>query len=160
MWDETEAYFHPVTLADIDALVPKLSFGSSALASCLTIPVSRNVAGVNKDDVLDAATVEASPSFRIVKKDVVEGEQRAEQVAEEQALEIDEVGAGTDSSLDKEQDDRASLNGLLCSKKRFILTSERPNKKRKLLGGDAGGTAVGGTTVDTSSVDARACIST
>ncbi|XP_010908665.1 uncharacterized protein [Elaeis guineensis] len=138
VWDQTEAYFRPVTLVDIDALVPKLPLGSGTLDSCLTIPVSGNVTGVNKDDVLDAATVEASPSFRIEKKDVEEEEQRAEQVAEEQALEIDEVGAGADSSPEKEEDDHASLNWLLGSKERFVLTSERPNKKRKLLGGDAG----------------------
>ncbi|XP_026656732.2 uncharacterized protein LOC103696526 isoform X2 [Phoenix dactylifera] len=139
VWDQTEEYFRPVTLADIDALVPKLSFGSVTLDSCLTIPVSGNVAeAVKKDDVLDAATVEASPSFRIEKKEVVVEKQMAEQVAEEQALEVDEVGAGGDPSLEKEEDDRASLNWLLSSKERFVLTSERPNKKRKLLGGDAG----------------------
>ncbi|EHA8586447.1 hypothetical protein COCNU_scaffold000407G000010 [Cocos nucifera] len=139
VWDQTEEYFRPVTLADIDALIPKLPFGSGTLDSCLTIPVTGNVAeGMKKDDILDAATVEASPNFRIEKKDVVEEEQRAEQAAEERAWEVDEVGAGADSSPEKEEDDRPSLNWLLGSKERFVLTSERPNKKRKLLGGDAG----------------------
>ncbi|XP_008776606.1 uncharacterized protein LOC103696693 isoform X2 [Phoenix dactylifera] len=144
VWDQTEEYFRPVTLADIDALVPKLPFGSATLDSCLTIPVSRNVAeGVTRDDVLDAGAVEVSPRLEIEKKEAVEEEQgkemqRAEQAAEEQALDVDEFGASGDTFSEKEEDDHSSLNWLLGSKERFVLTSERPNKKRKLLGGDAG----------------------
>lgn len=37
-----------------------------------------------------------------------------------------------------EEEGESSLNWLLGSKERFVLTSERPNKKRKLLGVDAG----------------------
>ncbi|KAG1366994.1 hypothetical protein COCNU_13G007840 [Cocos nucifera] len=144
VWDQTEEFFRPVTLADIDALVPKLLFGSAALDSCLIIPVSRNVAeGMTRDDVFDAGAVEASPSLGIDKKEVVgedQGEetQSAEQVAEEQVLDGDEFGASGNTFLEKKDDDYSSLNWLLGSKERFVLTSERPNKKRKLLGGDAG----------------------
>lgn len=144
VWDETEEYFRPVTLADIDALVSKLPFGSGTLDSCLTIPISGNAAeGVNKDGDLREAAVDASPSLGIEKNEVVEEEQgeemqRAEQVAEDQALEVVEVGTSGKTLPDKEENDHSSLNWLLGSKERFVLTSERPNKKRKLLGGDAG----------------------
>ncbi|XP_073105520.1 uncharacterized protein [Elaeis guineensis] len=144
VWDQTEEYFRPVTLADIDALVPKLPFGSATLDSCLTIPASGNVAeGMTRDDVLDAGAVEVSPSLGIDKKEVEEEEQgeetqSAEQVAEEQVLDVAEFGASGATFLEKEEDDHSSLNWLLGSKERFVLTSERPNKKRKLLGGDAG----------------------
>ncbi|XP_020089740.1 uncharacterized protein LOC109711216 isoform X3 [Ananas comosus] len=53
-------------------------------------------------------------------------------------MEIDEVGAGSDALPEKEEDESSSFSWLLGAKERFILTSERPNKKRKLLGGDAG----------------------
>jgi hypothetical protein len=38
LWDQFEAYFHLVTLADIEMLRPKLPFGYSKVDSCLLIP--------------------------------------------------------------------------------------------------------------------------
>jgi hypothetical protein len=48
------------------------------------------------------------------------------------AIHLIDPGGGHEQNLD------ASLNWLLGARGRFVLTSERPSKKRKLLGADAG----------------------
>ncbi|XP_062228389.1 uncharacterized protein LOC133926457 isoform X1 [Phragmites australis] len=59
---------------------------------------------------------------------------------EEQPIEIVLDQGRTDSLVlpGCREDTRPSLNWLLGARGRFVLTSERPNKKRKLLGADAG----------------------
>ncbi|XP_062220416.1 uncharacterized protein LOC133919884 [Phragmites australis] len=57
----------------------------------------------------------------------------------ERAFEVYEAGSsGGIVSAQCVEEEGTSLNWLLCAKGRFVLTSERPNKKRKLLGVDAG----------------------
>ncbi|KAK3131904.1 hypothetical protein QOZ80_6AG0513210 [Eleusine coracana subsp. coracana] len=59
---------------------------------------------------------------------------------EEEPVEIMIDQSKTESIVlpDCREDSGSSLNWLLGSRGRFVLTSERPNKKRKLLGADAG----------------------
>ncbi|KAL6861844.1 hypothetical protein ACP4OV_017544 [Aristida adscensionis] len=59
---------------------------------------------------------------------------------EEQPIEIVLDQGKTDSLIlpRRKDDPSSSLNWLLGARGRFVLTSERPNKKRKLLGADAG----------------------
>uniref|UniRef100_A0A0D9WN48 PHD-type domain-containing protein n=1 Tax=Leersia perrieri TaxID=77586 RepID=A0A0D9WN48_9ORYZ len=70
------------------------------------------------------------------------GEQDMQEVVlqEEQPMEIEQDHGSCDAIAlppDRKESD-ASLNWLLGSRDRFVLTSDRPNKKRKLLGADAG----------------------
>ncbi|XP_052158314.1 uncharacterized protein LOC127776038 [Oryza glaberrima] len=70
------------------------------------------------------------------------GEQDMQEVVlqEEQPMEIEQDHGRSDAIAlppDTEESD-VSLNWLLGARDRFVLTSERPNKKRKLLGADAG----------------------
>uniref|UniRef100_A0A0D9VLI5 PHD-type domain-containing protein n=1 Tax=Leersia perrieri TaxID=77586 RepID=A0A0D9VLI5_9ORYZ len=54
-------------------------------------------------------------------------------------LEVEQTtGSAGIVSPECENEGQSSLNWLLGAKERFVLTSERPNKKRKLLGVDAG----------------------
>ncbi|KAF0902609.1 hypothetical protein E2562_018101 [Oryza meyeriana var. granulata] len=70
------------------------------------------------------------------------GEQDMQEVVlqEEQPMEIEQDHGRTDAIalLPAREESDASLHWLLGARDRFVLTSERPNKKRKLLGADAG----------------------
>ncbi|RWW17983.1 hypothetical protein GW17_00018061 [Ensete ventricosum] len=146
VWDETEEFFRPVTLDDIDMLVPKLPSGPGLLDSCLAMPVIGIGTGDGqKYDNLDADALELSSISSPKKEEVVSKQQVKDtenvQAAEEaQQMEVDEVVTvgGDTLSIQGGDDDHSSLHWILGSKERFVLTSERPNKKRKLLGGDAG----------------------
>uniref|UniRef100_A0ACD5ZEC8 Uncharacterized protein n=1 Tax=Avena sativa TaxID=4498 RepID=A0ACD5ZEC8_AVESA len=70
-------------------------------------------------------------------------EQRMHQAVaqrEEWPLEVEQGSSsgGTVSPVCEEEEAGASLNWLLGARQRVVLTTERPNKKRKLLGVDAG----------------------
>ncbi|XP_009417636.2 uncharacterized protein LOC103998002 isoform X2 [Musa acuminata AAA Group] len=146
VWDETEEFFRPVTLDDIDMLVPKLPSGPGLLDSCLAMQVTGiGTADGQKYDNLVADAVELSSISSPKKEEVVSKQQVKDtenvQAAEEaQQMEVDKVVTvgGDTLSIQGGDDDHSSLHWILGSKERFVLTSERPNKKRKLLGGDAG----------------------
>ncbi|KAF5203305.1 Phd finger family protein [Thalictrum thalictroides] len=167
IWAQTEDYFRLVGLNDIDNLFNKSSFGSlvADTQSCFTIlPVSssssntvaENVGsvvttasgGVGGSDATGIETVEGgsdSQSLAVVKEEKENGVQ---------LLEIDglrEVIAGNALSSPREEivehklglvsnlpDIHSNLEWLLGSRNKVFLTSERPSKKRKLLGSDAG----------------------
>ncbi|KAJ0980991.1 hypothetical protein J5N97_009246 [Dioscorea zingiberensis] len=134
VWIETEEYFRPVTLGDIDALVPKLPFGSRPVDSCLSIPVLGNGKDEVKEEVLDLVPVivTSSPvSVVVTEAEAVKTEVVTEAEEEQKEMEIDQI-------VENEGGEPSSIHWLLGSKHRCLLASERPNKKRKLLGEDAG----------------------
>ncbi|MQL76260.1 hypothetical protein Taro_008646 [Colocasia esculenta] len=180
VWSETEEYFRPITLADIDKLEHKLPvLSGSALDPCLTIPLLR---GEESQSTVVTAVAEGCRSlaeasvavngtegiFEAVMNDgvLVNPQQREEELGQpqqtmeivqphqqkgqqeeddrgQQAMEIDQVtidGAACCPPAEKDENlvDYSSMNWILCSRNRALLASERPNKKRKLLGSDAG----------------------
>lgn len=146
VWDHTEEFFRPLTSADIDLLVPNLPFSSGQLDSCFLIPFPGSFLETDKKDgPCDAAEVQLSSNTASEKAEAVREEEKGAEVEnvqlvkpEEEPMEIDEVGTSSDALPEREEDESSSFSWLLGAKERFILTSERPNKKRKLLGGDAG----------------------
>ncbi|WOL20037.1 hypothetical protein Cni_G28839 [Canna indica] len=152
VWDETEEYFRPLTLVDFDLLLPKLHSGFSSLSTFLAMPEAGNgTVDFKEDSNLDSAAVELS-SILLPENEKVLSENHENEVemvpvaAEVQPIGVDEVVIPNGETLPVQvgndvqvgNGDSLSLHWLLGSKERFVLTSERPNKKRKLLGGDAG----------------------
>ncbi|XP_068641304.1 uncharacterized protein [Aristolochia californica] len=123
IWAETEDYFRPVTLSDVEFLSSKAK-NESSVNPCFRIPAlpSENVA---KDAPRDVDEVVLEP------EDV-------------QEMEIDSVGPTELLPLKEEEKLECSslssigIEWLLGAKHKVLLTSERPSKKRKLLGEDAG----------------------
>jgi hypothetical protein len=128
IWTETEEYFRDLRVKDIDKLFEVSSFGFSNSSKCFLIPFPGN----------NGAQLETEA---VVKEEV--------KVGSEQSMEIDSAGAhelppeendfSVDCSISQPAASRSSsLEWLLGSRNKIYLTSERPSKKRKLLGGDAG----------------------
>ncbi|KAF2296775.1 hypothetical protein GH714_001878 [Hevea brasiliensis] len=167
IWVETEEYFRDLALLDIDALFDiSSSIRSLAASKCFLIPyignekhvpvvdtekLDKNVivncgnGSAHANEVVDNnVTVnyanESSHLNEVLVKDEVKQE-------DEQFMEIDSVGAQSDrvECLSQEEgkacsisDISSGLEWLLSCRSRIMLTSERPSKKRKLLGTDAG----------------------
>lgn len=133
IWVETEEYFRELTVDDIDKLLEFLSLVFSDSQKCFSIPVIGNIVVANEVNGVNANAVDSDCGV------VVKEEEKEEEV--EHFMEIDSVGA--DSLLQEEKGCSSSsqcsgVEWLLGSKSKIHLTSERPSKKRKLLGGDAG----------------------
>ncbi|XP_041013477.1 uncharacterized protein LOC121256681 isoform X7 [Juglans microcarpa x Juglans regia] len=136
-WFETEEYFRHLTLQDIDSLF-EISSPFSALATkeCILIPFSENARRTNVDSCGNEnvnAHGENGDENLVVKEELKsEGGQ---------SMKIDSVGADAspqDGKGSSESHIFGGLEWLLGTKEKVSLTSERPSKKRKLLGGDAG----------------------
>ncbi|XVF64660.1 hypothetical protein PTKIN_Ptkin09bG0185800 [Pterospermum kingtungense] len=150
IWVETEEYFRDLALPDIDALF-KITPSSSLAArkKSLLIPYVGNEprAILNLDvELNEKASVSSAEKFNAGNEngDVVKDEGK-EVVKEEdgQLMEIDSVGTQAQVSLKEEKgcpvsNSSSGLEWLLGSRSRILLTSERPSKKRKLLGENAG----------------------
>ncbi|WOL06578.1 hypothetical protein Cni_G15312 [Canna indica] len=139
VWDATEEYFRPLTLADIDMLVPTPLLGPASVDPCLVIPaIGNGVEHSKKVGKLDAADDLASISLS--EKEELLPEQQPEETEKVQTAKEEPLMGVRHEALPIQvaNDDSFSLHWLLGSRERFILTSERPNNKRKLLGGDAG----------------------
>ncbi|KAM2067504.1 hypothetical protein ACFX1T_043836 [Malus domestica] len=190
IWVETEDYFRPLTLPDIDALSQVSELSNLASHKCFSIPVVGNVPrrnanenvnangvvvseedanggksncvvvkdeGINGGNANDAIVMDENANDQnandgVVKAEcayewnansvvvekvnenggnenrVVEDEVKTEK--DEHSMEIDSVGA---SGLPP-----SGLEWLLGYRNKISLTSERPSKKRKVLGSDAG----------------------
>ncbi|KAK0576925.1 hypothetical protein LWI29_025450 [Acer saccharum] len=137
IWVETEDYFRDLALLDVDALSEVDSLGSLARKKCFLIPFCGN------DDRNDAnVNVSCSGCVSCVKENASEDATKEELNDDEvQSMTIDSLG---DDSLVKEEKDcsisdtQVGLEWLLGCRTRALLTSERPSKKRKLLGSKAG----------------------
>ncbi|CAK9168146.1 unnamed protein product [Ilex paraguariensis] len=146
IWNETEEYFRELTVDDIEKLHEVSNFGFSGTEKFFEIPslgyeksfrdnicngdIAKDPSAINGNEVgLDSGVV-------------VEEEVKDEA---EQFMEVDSVGANElvqenrdSSSLLQSSTSCSGLEWLLGSRNKIYLTSERPNKKRKLLGRDAG----------------------
>ncbi|WOG97315.1 hypothetical protein DCAR_0416655 [Daucus carota subsp. sativus] len=139
-WARNEEYFRGLTVDDVDKLYQLGSIKFSGDWNCLMIPCVNNVRASScvsngNDSNLNNGFGDVSPAS--YKKE----EEEAKDAHDDKLAEV-ECGEGIELAL--EEKDRAlnqqgsGLEWLLGSRSKVYLTSERPSKKRKLLGGDAG----------------------
>nr|CAB3451194.1 unnamed protein product [Digitaria exilis] len=82
LWEQFEAYFRPVTLADVEMLKPKLPFGYSNLDSCMLIPfLGSGNEFINQAETYDVAVAETSSYLGVGGAEVVSSRERGEQSA-------------------------------------------------------------------------------
>ncbi|XP_052188942.1 uncharacterized protein LOC127799193 isoform X2 [Diospyros lotus] len=138
IWAEAEQYFRELTGDDIDKL-QELSYFAFSDKKCFSIPVLGNSVrgdasnGDNVNDVNGNGPNGVGSDCGLVVKEELE-----------QSMEVDQVGAIT--SLQEEKSSSSlppatpcsGLEWLLGSRNKVYLTSDRPSKKRKLLGCEAG----------------------
>ncbi|RWR84172.1 zinc finger protein [Cinnamomum micranthum f. kanehirae] len=147
VWADTEEYFRYIVLADVESLGAKSDLGSSSgSGSCFSVP--KLPVGVDGD--VGLAEVRVSDNVDVVEDVGLELVSVAEELENEgQQIEIEAAGvensnsgAASEASPQKELENSDSgsidLHWLFGSKHKLLLTSERPSKKRKLLGGEAG----------------------
>lgn len=128
IWVETEEYFRDLKLPDIDTLLEASSSFSLAARKCFSIPLVGNAPRSNVVSNENDKETDENLNSEIVKN-------------EDDAMEIDSVAAEDLPQDEKDyatSDFSSSLEWLLGCRNKISLTSERPSKKRKLLGGDAG----------------------
>lgn len=155
IWVETEEYFRDLTMSDIDVLSEVSELISSATRKCLSIPVLGNAPKVHvnggKDNglIVEVENVDSGHANEVViESENVNGEKENGVVKEEVKVEEEEQSMEIDSVEDADMPQRekgssvsessGGLEWLLGSRNKICLTTERPSKKRKLLGGDAG----------------------
>ncbi|KAI4337757.1 hypothetical protein L6164_016134 [Bauhinia variegata] len=127
-WIETEEYFRGLTLPDIDSLLEAASSFRLATWKYFYIPVLGNAPRPNiGSSKNDKDTDENVDSVAIKNGDVL---LKTDNVARDVLPPDGKDGSTSYSS--------GSLEWLLGCRNKVSLTSERPSKKRKLLGGDAG----------------------
>lgn len=128
IWVETEDYFRDLKLPDIDNLLEASSSFSLAAQKCFSIPPVGNAPRSNVACYVDDKVPDGNLNSEVVKN-------------EDRVMESNSVAAGVLA-----QDDRGygtfesscSLEWLLGCRNKTSLISERPSKRRKLLGGEAG----------------------
>ncbi|PSS00393.1 Protein Jade-1 like [Actinidia chinensis var. chinensis] len=149
IWAETEDCFRELTVEDIDKLHELSISVFSSSQKCLSIPVLGNVVldSVDSGGIANEINGVNANGFG---SDCGVGVKEEVKEEEKQLMEIDSVGVnvlveeekGCSSSSQVATEKGAKLcsgvEWLLGSRSKIHLTSERPSKKRKLLGGDAG----------------------
>ncbi|XP_039000473.1 LOW QUALITY PROTEIN: uncharacterized protein LOC120126323 [Hibiscus syriacus] len=152
IWVETEEYFRDLTLSDIDALSNITPFRSlTARKKCFMIPyVGNEPAGdlnldAEVDDKVSVSSGGENSNVRNENGNICEEGIGKEvfRVEDGQLMEIDSGATQAQFSLKEAEvcfapDSTSSLEWLLGSRSRVLLTSERPSKKRKLVVEDAG----------------------
>ncbi|XP_043704138.1 uncharacterized protein LOC122654214 isoform X2 [Telopea speciosissima] len=156
IWVEAEDYFRPVTLADIENLVAVSSFDSYATKACLSIPSVSDATVRTCENALDVST---SSQNNVKEEQLIEIDGGGADVLSQNEMGLPQCemgssdrppspsGVGTLPQPEKVPSvvepsslalSSTGLQWLLSSRNKILLTSERPSKKRKLLGGDAG----------------------
>ncbi|KAG5036295.1 Protein Jade-1 [Glycine soja] len=151
IWTETEEYFRDLTLADIDTLFEASRTSSLVSQDCFTIPCLGNAPRHNAVTSNSGNEMEPVPKFNVVvsSEDGEKGEDEnkdGEAVESEDELlvieSIDDVAVEQAPPQDDKSQDisdsSVSLEWFLGCRNRVSLTSERPTKKRRLLGVEAG----------------------
>ncbi|KAJ7965630.1 putative Phd finger protein [Quillaja saponaria] len=128
IWVETEDYFRDLTLPDVGNLFEVSNFSGLTTRKCYSIPILGNAPrsnvgipenGIATDAIVNEVSFEDGDCL----------------------MEIDSVRADVLPQEDKLftiSDFSSCLEWLLGYRNKISLTSERPSKKRKLLGADAG----------------------
>ncbi|XP_021601342.2 uncharacterized protein LOC110606708 isoform X5 [Manihot esculenta] len=161
IWVETEEYFRDLALPDIDALFEiSSSIRSLAASKCFLIPIignEKHEPGVDTENcdtnvIMNCGNGNAHAN-EVVDNNVTvnygNGNAHVNEVKheDEQFMQNDSAGIQSDRAecLSQEEgkawsisDISGGLAWLLGCRSRIMLTSERPSKKRKLLGTDAG----------------------
>ncbi|TYH89101.1 hypothetical protein ES332_D01G235700v1 [Gossypium tomentosum] len=149
IWAETEVFFRDLALPDIDALFEIIpSRFLAARKKCFMIPYVGNVLTGNSNlyaEVDEKASVSSGENFNGVNENGNVDKEGKEVVRVEDwhLMEIDNVATQAQFSPKETAghffpDSTSSLEWLLGSRSRVLLSSERPSKKRKLVGEDAG----------------------
>ncbi|XP_052490654.1 uncharacterized protein LOC105786139 isoform X1 [Gossypium raimondii] len=149
IWAETEVFFRDLALPDIDALFEIIpSRFLAARKKCFMIPYVGNVLTGNSNlyaEVDEKASVSSGENFNGVNENGNVDKEGKEVVRVEDwhLMEIDNVATQAQFSPKETAghffpDSTSSLEWLLGSRSRILLSSERPSKKRKLVGEDAG----------------------
>nr|GMD74160.1 histone-lysine N-methyltransferase atx1 [Ipomoea batatas] len=132
-WAEMEDYFRELTVDDMERLYQLPSFSPSKSDKLLSIPSVCNAG--NAEAGVHSANAVALNSGVSDKQGSVREEN------EQRLMDVDSVGTASLSKsvkMEKAFPPFSGLEWLLGSRSKIYLTSERPNKKRKLLGGEAG----------------------
>ncbi|XP_040969610.1 uncharacterized protein [Gossypium hirsutum] len=148
IWAETEVFFRDLALPDIDALFEIIpSRFLAARKKCFMIPYVGNELTGNSNlyaEVDEKASVSSGENFNGVNANGNVGKEGKEVVRVEDGhlMEIDSVATQAQFSPKETghffPDSTSSLEWLLGSRSRILLSSERPSKKRMLVGEDAG----------------------
>ncbi|KAM7259446.1 hypothetical protein ACFE04_015187 [Oxalis oulophora] len=128
VWVETDAFFRDVALPDIDTLHEVSTVSSLAAKKLFFIPYF-------KCEKNDSSVCRDTENGTVNGGDVENTELNEEATA--QSLEIDSI-SDKDETCVIPDSDPAGLEWILGSRTRMLLTSDKPSKKRKLLGTDAG----------------------
>jgi PHD-zinc-finger like domain/PHD-finger len=142
IWDQTEEYFRPITLPDVQNLLPKQLLDEGQLDSYFSVPnVGTSARNVEKDTSFGSETVSLSSEPAVTSQEFVKIEREikndAMNIADPPPTPTPPMSEAVPEESEKE-DGASSLHWMLGLKDRFVLTSERPNKKHKLLGQEAG----------------------
>ncbi|CAK9176107.1 unnamed protein product [Ilex paraguariensis] len=145
IWVETEEYFRELTVDDIEKLCEVSKIGFSGTEKCFRIPSRGNESSVRdytcNGHIADNPSGVSGHGVELDSRVGVKGEAEEES---EQFMEVDTVGANElvqqdkGSSLPQSSVPCSGFEWLLGSRSKIYLASERPNKRRKLLGGHAG----------------------
>ncbi|KFK42174.1 hypothetical protein AALP_AA2G220700 [Arabis alpina] len=133
IWVEHQEYFRRLELPDLETLSDLASLRSLSTRNCFSVSNESidiqqretDASAKNEDVVLEEIK-------DLIRKEIPEDTVKKEDVV--QQMSVDNVGDGVSSG----SDNSSSLEWVLGCRDRILLTSERPSKKRKLLGGDAG----------------------
>ncbi|GAB2271974.1 hypothetical protein Dimus_006804 [Dionaea muscipula] len=160
IWIETEEYFRELSLLDVEKLYQLSTLDSLASSSWFNIPIPGNVLwgnklGVNVDDVekVEARDNDNDPGCA-VNEDAGNGIE-VHPSSEAMLVEQQQVNRdGLSSGMEKQSTESLHPNGqggssqqlqnfstvewVLGSRNKILLTTTRPTKKRKLLGENAG----------------------
>ncbi|CAH9083737.1 unnamed protein product [Cuscuta epithymum] len=135
VWPEMEDYFRELDVDDIERLRELSSVLPSKSEKFFSL-LSLYGAGNNVDTGVDIPCAFASTSG------ASNEEGHAQEENEQQQMNVDSIGTAALSTaaikLEKARPTFSGIEWLLGSRTKIYLTTERPNKKRKLLGGDAG----------------------
>ncbi|XP_058097210.1 uncharacterized protein LOC131242526 isoform X3 [Magnolia sinica] len=138
VWVETEEYFRHIKLADIEQLVSKSDLGPAADA-CFSVPLLPESVGEGNVASTETESEKTDGASVNVAEVDISGSVNVAEEANNGVQEMEIDGAGpTDRLPLKELENSPSLHWLLGCKQKILLTSERPSKKRKLLGEEAG----------------------
>ncbi|KAL1214298.1 histone H3-lysine(4) N-trimethyltransferase ATX1 [Cardamine amara subsp. amara] len=143
IWVEHEDYFRRLELPDLETLSDLASLRSLSSRNCFSVPLveyeSINIqqretdATAKNEDVVcsDGVVLEEIKNLLRSEGTVIKEEVNKDV---EQPIGVDNAG----NEISSGSDYSGSLEWLLGCRNRILLTSERPSKKRKLLGSDAG----------------------
>ncbi|KAF4367870.1 hypothetical protein G4B88_008546, partial [Cannabis sativa] len=132
IWVETEEYFKDLTMADIDALSEVSLFGTSATWKYFFISVLGNARGVHEGGFSEEKMKFSNENVNFVIDEEDDG----------QSMEIDSVEdaeiSQKETSSSSVSEPSVGLEWLSGYRNKICPATERPSKKRKLLGVDAG----------------------